>query len=127
MAKFSTWTQPNHRGGGRPLDPNSKAGQKRAEQARKEQEREAAAFSKFENAESGNFNGFEFANAFHAAYNKADALEVLTADDCADVTTSAETTIHAGADGITIYIMTEKARAGKGKKRVMFNRSVYIF
>lgn len=77
MAKFSKWNQPKRRGGGRPLDPNSKAGRKRAEQARKEQEREALAFAEFENAEGGSYNGFSFANAFHAAYSNADALEVL--------------------------------------------------
>lgn len=122
MAKFSKWNQPKHRGGGRPLDPNSKAGQKRAEAAQKD-----TAFAEFENAESGNFNGFAFANSFHAAYNKADALEVLTADDCADVVTSAGAKIHAGADGVTVYVMTEAAQSGDAKKRVVFNRSIYIF
>lgn len=92
-----------------------------------EQERETAAFTNFENAEIGHFNGFEFCNAFHAKYNKNNALEVLSADDCADVVTSTGASIHAGADGITVYIMTEAAQSGDVKKRVLFNRSVYIF
>ena len=127
MAKFSKWNQPKHRGGGRPLDPNSKAGQKRAEIARKEQEREAMAFADFENRESGYFNGFAFVNAFHENYSKEAALEVLIADDCADVVTNTGSKIHAGTDGVTVYIMTENAQNGGDKKYVSFNRSVYVF
>ena len=127
MARFSAFYQPNKRCGGRPLDPNSKAGQKRAEIARKEQEREAMAFADFENSESGYFNGFSFVNAFHENYRKSDALEVLIADDCADVVTNVGAKIHAGADGVTVYIMTERAQNGDDKKYVIFNRSIYVF
>ena len=127
MAKFSKWNQPKRRNGGRPLDPNSKAGQKRAEIARKEKEREAMAFTDFENSESGYFNGFSFVNAFHENYSKRDALEVLITDDCADVVTKTGAKIHAGADGITVYIMTESAQNGCDKKYVSFNRSIYVF
>lgn len=127
MAQFSKYNQPKRRGGGHPLDRNSKAGQKRAALARKEYERELEAYVAFANAESGNFNGFAFANIFHSQYSKANALEVLLADDCAEVVTSKGAIIRSGADGICVYVMTEEARVGNVKKRVCFNRSIYVF
>ena len=81
----------------------------------------------FENAESGYFDGFEMVDAFHGKFSKADALEVLTADDRAEATTSTGAKIHADGDGVTVYIMTEAARNGNGRKVVAFNRSNYIF
>ena len=89
--------------------------------------KEMKAFDRFQKSESGTFNGFDMVRVFHACYNKARAREVLTADDCADVVTSAGATIHAGADGVIVCIMTEGARRGDARKRVIFNRSIYIF
>lgn len=125
--RFSKNNQPNNRQGGRKPDPNSKAGQKRAEQAKAERAKAEEAFNAFQNAESGFFDGFEFCEIFHARINKCDAVEVLESDDIAQATTSAGATIHAGADGVTVYVMTESARTNGARKLVCFNRSVYAF
>ncbi len=92
-----------------------------------ERNAEINAFNDFLNAESGYFNGFDFVNAFHANYNKVNALEVLASDDCANIVTSKGYKIHVGADGITVYLMTTEAVNGVPKKFVEFNRSIYIF
>lgn len=122
---FSKNYQPRHRGGGRRPKLETIAAQRSAETKEREQSR--AAFEAFERASVGAFNGFEFVAEFHAAYNKRDALEVLTANDCAEVTTSAGAKLHTGADGVTAYIMTAEARRGNVKKKVGFNRSIYFF
>lgn len=127
MMKFSKSNQPRRYCGGRKPDPNSKAGKKRAAKAAAEQQRQANALAVFEEATTGPFNGFNFAEAFHRAHDKREAIEVLTTDDCGEVTTSAGQRIRAGADGITVYIMSSAARAGQSNKRVEFNRSLYIF
>lgn len=123
--KFSKYSQPAHRGGGR--KPSAATIAKRQAQAEAERQREEKAFNTFKAAEAGFFDGFEMVDAFHRHHNKANAVETLTADDAGDVVTSAGATIHAGADGVTVYVMTEAARRGDGKKIVRFNRSVYIF
>lgn len=100
---------------------------KPADELKQQLEQEAKAFEAFEVADAGDFDGFEMATIFHLKFDKADAIEVLTADDCADATTSAGAVIHVGADGVRVYIMTESARFGSVKKIVQFNRSVYVF
>ncbi len=123
--QFSKYYQPRvHRGGRK---PSAATIAKRQADAAREQERDARAFDAFEAAGAGFFDGFEMVDAFHRHYSKADAVETLTADDCADVITSAGATIHAGADGVTVYVMTEAARRGDVKKVVRFNRSLYAF
>ncbi len=96
-------------------------------EAEQQQQREAQAYADFEKAGEGFFDGFAMVDIFHQHYKKAAALEVLFADDCADVTTSTGATIHAGSDGVTVYVMSEAARNGNAKKIVRFNRSVYAF
>ncbi len=125
--KFSKSNQPRRYCGGRKPDPNSKVGKKRAAKAVAEQQRQMDALAAFEKAKKGTFNGFDFADAFHRVHDKSEAIEVLTADDCGEVTTSTGQSIRAGADGITVYIMSSAARAGQSNKRVEFNRSIYIF
>lgn len=123
--RFSKYNQPRHHGGGR--KPSAATIAKRQAQAQQERARDAQAFDAFEAADAGSFNGFAMADAFHEHYSKADAVETLTADDCADAVTSAGATIHAGADGAAVYVMTEGARRGDVKKVVYFNRSIYVF
>lgn len=114
------------RGGGR-QDPNSKAGQKRAQEAAARLEKEKQAFEDFTKAESGFFNGFSFATPFHVVHKKAYAIETISANDSGDAVTREGATIHAGADGITVYVMTAEAERGDVKKVVRFNTSVYVF
>ena len=115
--KFSKFNQPHRRA----------SACTKNKQSQTEQQRDEQAFAEFEKATGGTFNGFAMVNSFHSHYKMSDALEILTADDCADVVTSMGATIHAGADGVTVYIMTEQARIGNMQKIVRFNRSVYIF
>lgn len=83
--------------------------------------RENAAFSSFEEADSGEFDGFKMATVFHMHYDKAEALAVLFADDCANVTATDGAVFHTGCDGLKTYQMTEHP-----KKIVLFNRSCYL-
>ena len=102
--RFSKYYQPAHHGGGR--KPSAATIEKRQAAARSEQERQARALEQFETAKNGYFDGFEMVDAFHRKYSKWDALEVLTADDCAEAVTSTGAKIHAGGDGMTVYVMT---------------------
>ena len=123
--KFSRYNQPKRRNGGR--KPSAATIAKREAERAAELAREQEAFEAFETAETGNFNGFSFPTVFHRKYDFSKALEVIRSDDCADVETSKGFTIHAGADDISVYVLTEEAIYGKIKKRVRFNRSVYVF
>ncbi len=122
--KFSKYNQPRHHGGRK---ASAATIAKRQAEAAREQERDARAFDAFEAAGAGFFDGFEMVNSFHRQYSKADAVEALTADDTGDAVTSAGATIHAGADGAAVFVMTEAARCGDVKKIVRFNRSIYAF
>lgn len=123
--KFSKNNQPAHRGGGsRPSEATIARRQAEAKEAKSADEQ---AYAVFEQASEGFFNGFSMVESFHRYHDKATALEVLTSDDSAEVVTSSGATIHAGADDITVYVMTNEAKAGNVKKVVRFNRSVYVF
>lgn len=84
--------------------------------------REERAFNDFMAADSGVFDGFAFVDLFHHVFKKTDAIYTAVADDCADVVGPNGKTYHTGADGVTVYFMTENPT-----KRVDFNRSVYFF
>lgn len=81
---------------------------------------EKKAFQEFLNAENGDFCGFDFANEFHAHFDKSTALYTAVADDCATVTTPFGR-FPTGADGITAYFFSPAP-----KKTVAFNRSIYF-
>lgn len=100
---------------------------KREELLAQERKLDEQAFDAFEAADEGVFDGFNMVNTFHRRYDKATAVETLMADDCAEAVTSTGAIIHAGADGVAVYVMTEEARRGDVKKTVIFNRSVYAF
>nr|DAK85962.1 MAG TPA: hypothetical protein [Caudoviricetes sp.] len=122
--RFSSTHQPkpSRRRGGRPKSPAT-IERERAEAVaaeKREADRQAAAFAAFEAAESGDFNGFEFADAFHRAYNKADAIYTAEANDSAEAVTPWGV-IPTGADGVTVYVMNDAPR-----KTVYFNRSIYL-
>lgn len=123
--KFSKYNQPARHGGGR--KPGAATIAKQQAQAEQERQKQTEYFDFFEAARCGFFNGFAMADVFHDRISKADALEVLTADDSAEAVTSTGATIHAGVDGATVYIMTEQARTGNAQKFVQFNHSVYVF
>ena len=127
--RFSKYNQPRHHGGGRKPSAATIAKRQAAAEAEQQQRKaaEEKAFADFETAENGYFSGYSMVEIFHQKHDKRKALETLTADDCADVITSAGATIHAGEDGVTVYVMTEAARRGDVKKIVRFNRSVYAF
>lgn len=88
----------------------------------REEERRAdvQAFADFEKADSGAFNGYDMINAFHAAYNKDNALYIGESDERADVLTPFGT-FHAGADGVNCYFFSQQPQ-----KIVRFNYSVYF-
>lgn len=72
-------------------------------------------------------DGYSFDKIFFKNYDSRKAIEVLKADDSADIVTSDEIKIHVGDDGITAYLMTADAVSGHYKKFVRFNKSIYIF
>ena len=82
--------------------------------------REKERFNDFKESNSGIFNGFDFVNLFHRDFKKENAIEVLTADDAANVVFNGKK-YHVGIDDATVYFMNDKPT-----KRVDFNRSVYF-
>lgn len=91
--------------------------QKREREARRaeheKQRKDLNAFKVFEQSKSGVFNGFEFVENFHKKYDKVNAIKVVY-----DEKDERE---------IAVYYMTVSAADGVEKKRVEFNRSVYVF
>lgn len=89
----------------------------REREARRPAEEEA--YAEFIAADSGTFDGFRMVDVFHEHHNKADAVIVDEADDCATCRG-----VHVGADGITCYFFAQPEQV---KKIVTFNRSAYLF
>ena len=87
---------------------------------RAKEEAERLAFEKFIAADAGIFDGFLFPSLFHREFDKRKNLWSGESDDAGDVSTPFGV-FHVGADGVTVYAMTEQP-----KKQVRFNRSVYL-
>lgn len=86
----------------------------------REREKERAEFEAFEIAEGGVFNGFLFAKLFHEKYKKEDAIGIFYANDTAEISTPYGN-FRTGGDGKKTYLMSKNP-----KKKVEFNRSVYL-